>query len=97
MKLVRWVLALHLVAIGISCGIAMACEADATKLRAASLSACIVGSITVSAALIYLLRTLAKGRSGAREPIMLVILLYIGFVEVRRGMAGWEYLAALPG
>ncbi len=90
-NLLSWLLALHLAAITIASGVAIAADCDGDRLRALFLSFSITGWITGLSAAVFLLRALIKS-SRTRDIILFIVLLLIGLDEANIAADGWELL-----
>lgn len=97
MKLVAWLLALHLLAVAVACGVAIPTDREATKMMAWAMALLVAGWASILASSAFLLVRIIRGRAGARDVVMCVILTYIGTVERNEGAQWYDYLESLPG
>jgi hypothetical protein len=95
MKLVPWLLALHLLAITVASYVALTVDCDGPRLRALWLSFMITGWITALASASLLVYSLITGGIRTRDVVLLLLLLLIGLDESRMATHGWEVMSAM--
>lgn len=97
MKTVPWLLTVHLVSMAVACGIALHTDQDGTRLMAWGLAMLIAGWAATLVPVGYVAWQMIRKQLSARDVVVAVLLVGMGFVERTTGMGWYGYIRDLPG
>ena len=96
MKLVRWILPLHLLLLAIATGIAIDTDRDGTRLLAWGITFMVTGWAAVLSAIGSILFHVFRRSLTVREVVMCALLILMGTYEKNTGTEWYAYIMSLP-